>query len=230
MGDVRPYIAGVDGRVVVVAVDLTAGLDLGIGAAVLVHAATHVILAVLGALQRDAAQVEMVILRLGVEEDRVVLAGEVLLRAAAALVAPDDLVEEELFAEDLVADHPSVGAGMPVQVQGQHARALQQGIGILHQAAQEAQICLPGAVAVRIGGVLRRGTARLPACLTKAAAAGEAVARHEGRVDVHALDLAGILRQHAGKRRAAIAAQEQITPLAGDFPGHMNRFKHEYPS
>ena len=60
MGDVRPHVAGVDGRIVIIAVDLAAGLDLGIGAPVLIHAAAHVILAVLGALQRHAAQVEVI--------------------------------------------------------------------------------------------------------------------------------------------------------------------------
>ena len=154
------------------------------------------------------------------------LAGEVLLRAAAALVGPDDFVEEELLTKDLVADQPAVGGGMPVQVEGQHARAAEQLVGVLDQPAQEGQVGVLGAVAIRIGGEFRRGTAGFPAGLAKTTAAGEAVAGHEGRVDVHALGLGGIIRQHAAERRAAIAAQEQIAPLADDLPGNINRFKH----
>ena len=198
VGDVRPDVAGVDGRVVIIAVNLAAGLDLGVGAAILIHAAAHVVLAVLGALQGDAAQVEMVVLRAGVEQDGVVLAGEVFLRAAAAFVAPDDLVEEELLAKDLVADDAAVGRGVPVQVDGQHAGLAEQRVGVLDQPAQEVQVSRLVLKFVCKSGELGGGTARLPASLTEAATAGEAVPGHEGRVDVHALGLAGIFRQHAG--------------------------------
>ena len=119
---------------------------------------------------------------------------------------------------------------MPVQVEGQHARAAEQLVGIFHQAPQEGKVRILGAVAIRIGGVFRRGTAGLPAGLAKAAAAGEAVPGHEGGINVYALGLGGIIRQHAGKRRAAVGAQEHIRALAGDFPGHRYRFKHGNPS
>ena len=95
---------------------------------------------------------------------------------------------------------------------------------------QEGQISLPVVKLVRKGRIFRCGAACFPAGLTKAAAAGEAVSGHEGRIDVHALGQTGILRQHAGQRSAAVLAQEQIAPLTDDLTGYVDRFKHGNPS
>ena len=158
------------------------------------------------------------------------LAGEELLGAAAALVGPDDLVEEGVLPEHLVAEQPPIRAGAPVQVKGQHTGRLQQVMGVLNQPPQQRQIGFPALILVGEGRVFRCRPARFPARLPKPAAPGEAVPRHEGRVDIHALRLPRIRSERAGQRSAAIAAQQQILPLPDDLPGNLNRFKHGYPS
>ena len=102
----------------------------------LVHAAAHVVLAVLGALQGDAPQVEVVILRAGVEEDGVVLAGEAPLRRAAGFIVPYDFVDEVVITEYFIQQSLHVVGAVPVQVHPDAACVREQ---FLHEHEADAQ-------------------------------------------------------------------------------------------
>ena len=189
MADVAPHVARIHRRIVVVAVDLAASGDLAVTPPVFVHAAAHVVLAVLRARQRDAPQVEVVVLRARVKQDGIMLAAEVFLRAPAALVAPDDFVQEHILPEDLVAQQAGIRARPPVQMQIQHTRGQQEVFRAFNQRTQQFQIFLRVGKAVDIRRIFRHRATRFPAGRAEAAAARERLPRHERRINIHRLHL-----------------------------------------
>ena len=111
--DVGPHIRRIDGRVLVIGIQLPAGADGEAHAPALIHKALHVVAPFGAARRADGVDVEIDARAPAVEEDGVVLAREAARGAPAGLIAPDDLVHEVGAAEDLVQQqaHPGRSCG-----------------------------------------------------------------------------------------------------------------------
>ena len=192
---VVPHVARIHRLVVVIAVLLAGGHDRAVCAAVLVDAALHVIAAGLAAGDGHRPEVEVIRARLRVEQDHVVLSGEVRPRPPAGLIGPDDLVEEIALAEDLVHQQAHVRVHAAVDVQ-------EDGAFLLHQVARErkrvahhGKVRLAAGPAVVVRGQGDGGRAGLVALFADAHLHVKPLARVERRIQVHRLHRAGIARK-----------------------------------
>ena len=81
------------------------------------------------------------------------LAGKILFRPAAALISPDDLVEEAGFAELPVAHQACGSRHTPVQVKIEYARLVQEQLRDGNDPAQQAQVLFFAGIPVIIGRI-----------------------------------------------------------------------------
>ena len=128
VADVVPHVRGRHGIVVVIGVDAAAGADGAVDAAIGVDVAAHVVLPWLRGRAEHGVDIEVVLAALAVEEDGIVLAAEIAPRRAAGVVDPGDLVEEVLFAEDVIQDQAQAGRGAKIAVEKEHAVLAQEAV------------------------------------------------------------------------------------------------------
>ena len=144
---------------------------------------------------------------------------------SAALVCPDDLVQEPGFPEHLVAHHPGRRRHAPVQVQVHDARLIQQIPRRPDHPPQQPQVFLFPGIPVRVGGIAGRRGARPPSGFPVGAPAHKLLAGHEGRIQVHALRLPGHCAECL-RQRHYIPALQQVFPRTKHFLLHADLFKH----
>ena len=156
------------------------------------------------------------------------LPGKMPLRPAAALIGPDDLVQEPGLPEHLVAHDPRLRCHAPVQVQVKHAGLVQQFPCRPHQAAQQPQVFLFPGIPVAVRRIPRRRTSRPPSLFPVRPAAHKLFSRHERRIQVNALG-PPVQGPEFRRQRQHIAALQQVLSLPEYFLLHADRFKHGAP-
>ena len=152
------------------------------------------------------------------------LPGKGPLRPAAALIGPDHLVQEQVPSEDLIAENARPGAHAPIEMETEHAGIAEQPPGRPDHAGQQAQISLLVRRGVLVGRQPDLGRSPLPAFGAPGPGARELFARHEGRIQIDALNLPGQAADLL-RKRPDIPLDQQIFPAAEDFPLHFNRYK-----
>ena len=225
MADIRPDVARIDRLVVVVAVFLAVRGDPGKHPSLFVPPAGHMVPPLPAPGQRNAGQVKEIFVALRVEQDHVVFPGEIPLRPPAALIAPDDLVEEPDLAEHLVAHDPGRRRHSPVKVQVEHTRLRQQLLPDGNDPPQEPQVLLLAGIPVLVRRIARSRRPRPPSLLAVRTAAYKLLPGHEGRVHIDALCLPG-QRPDLFRQFHHASADQQVLPVAEHFPVHRNLFKH----
>ena len=225
MADIVPDVPGINRLVVIIAVFLAVGGDIGEEPALLIPAAGHMIPLSVPAGQRHPGQIKEIVFGFGVEENDVMLAGEVLLRPAAAFIAPDNLIEEACFAELPVAHQPGRRGHAPVQVEIKDTRIIQQGLRDGNHPPEQAQVLFFTGVPVLVGRIARRGRSCLPALLAVRPAAHELLPGHKGRIHIDALCLSG-QRPDLIRQLHHTAAYQQVFTVSVYFPFRLHLFKH----
>ena len=140
---VGPYVGGVYGLVIVIAVELATAAYGAAGPALFVHGTAQVVLPVAMTPDGHPGQVKARMLPRRIHQDGVMLAAEVALRPSPGLIGPDDLIHERLFPKHLVAGQACQRAAPPVQVHVEHARIPQQAPAAVRQARKQLHIGLP---------------------------------------------------------------------------------------
>ena len=108
---------------------------------------------------------------------------EAALASSPGLVGPDDLVDEAVLPEELVAEQPGMGAAAPVQVQHHHPAVREEPPGVLQQPPEHGQIGIPVPVPVGEARVFRAELPLAPVLLPEGTAALEVVVRCLRRVN-----------------------------------------------
>ena len=139
------------------------------------------------------------------------LAREVVLRSAAGLVGPDDLVEEVAFAKHLVHQKAQMGVHPRIDVQEDGALFLEQAAGNHQRLTHHGQVFLAAFPSVVVG---RKGHGRRTGLIPLLAHAHlhiKLLAGVERRIKVHHLHLTAKARQ----QRLTILGQTSLNQRTG---------------